>query len=554
MDTLLEQDTKVIAFGRFTLLPGRGELYVGEGGDSAIALGPRATAVLMALIGARGTVVSQNQLLELAWPGQDIHASNLRVQIAALRKALGEDRNLIGTVAGRGYVFAGRLNVATPGAAGVSGVHGVRGALGASGAFGAAAASWSVEMRLRARPLPLPMAELIGREAQLQDALGRLEGCRLLTLAGTGGIGKTLLALGMAHRAAAETSVPKRCVAWAELAEAGDAAGVARVVAGALGLALNGHVGIAAPGASSGPAAGALSNVAPGAAHGEVPGEAPGPAPGATLGPVPSAAPGEAYAALADTQALAALAAGIGQQPVLLVLDNCEHVPDAVAWLAEELLQRCPQLRLLVTSRQPLLAAGETVWRVPPLAVPDVDVVDAAHLLQYSAVQLFVARVRAADGGFLPAQRVAVQIAAICRRLEGLPLAIELAAACVPALGVEQTAAGLEDMLRLLRRGRRNAPLRHQSMRAALDWSYALLAEPMRCALQHLAALPDGFGIETAAAALAPHGFSLYEAIDALAGLVSHSLAMVDHSGPRARYRLPTTTRAYALELRGGGC
>jgi predicted ATPase len=238
---------------------------------------------------------------------------------------------------------------------------------------------------------------------------------------------------------------------------------------------------------------------------------------------------------------------------VLLVLDNCEHLPDAVARLAEELLQRCPQLRLLVTSRQPLLAAGETVWRVPPLAVPDVDVVDAAHLLQYSAVQLFVARVRAADGGFLPAQRVAVQIAAICRRLEGLPLAIELAAACVPALGVEQTAAGLEDMLRLLRRGRRNAPLRHQSMRAALDWSYALLAEPMRCALRHLAALPDGFGIEAAAAALAPHGFSLYEAIDALAGLVSHSLAMVDHSGPRARYRLPSTTRAYALELRGGG-
>ncbi|WP_377705808.1 ATP-binding protein [Pseudoduganella sp. UC29_71] len=408
-------------------------------------------------------------------------------------------------------------------------------------------------MRLRARPLPLPMAELIGREAQLHDALGRLDGCRLLTLAGTGGIGKTLLALGMAHRVAAASAVPERCVAWAELAEAGDAAGVAGVVAGALGLALNGHSGIAAPGASSGPAAGASSSAAPSAAPGEVPGEAPGPTPGATLGAVPSASPGEAYTALADTQALAALAAGIGQQPVLLVLDNCEHVPDAVARLAEELLQRCPQLRLLVTSRQPLLAAGETVWRVPPLAVPDVDVVDAAHLLQYSAVQLFVARVRAADGGFLPAQRVAVQIAVICRRLEGLPLAIELAAACVPALGVEQTAAGLEDMLRLLRRGRRNAPLRHQSMRAALDWSYALLAEPMRCALQQLAALPDGFGIEAAAAALAPHGFSLYEAIDALAGLVSHSLAMVDHSGPRARYRLPSTTRAYALELRGGG-
>jgi predicted ATPase len=118
-------------------------------------------------------------------------------------------------------------------------------------------------------------------------------------------------------------------------------------------------------------------------------------------------------------------------------------------------------------------------------------------------------------------------------------------------LGVEQTASGLDDMLRLLRRGRRNAPLRHQSMRAALDWSYALLAEPMRCALRHLAALPDGFSMEAAVSALAPQGFSLYEAIDALAGLVGHSLALVDHSGPRARYRLPATTRAYALELRG---
>eukprot|EP01034_Spumella_vulgaris_P040829 gene40829-50522_t len=189
MDTLLEQDTDAIAFGRYTLLPGRGELQAGCGGDGAadrrtVALGPRATAVLMALIASRGTVVSQNALLALAWPGQDIHASNLRVQIAALRKALGEDRNLIGTVAGRGYVFSGRLS-----------------ALPAAAAAAAAAARGPA--RPCTRQLPLPMAELIGREAQLRDALARLENCRLLTLAGTGGIGKTLLALAMAHRSAA---------------------------------------------------------------------------------------------------------------------------------------------------------------------------------------------------------------------------------------------------------------------------------------------------------------------------------------------------------------
>ena len=468
MNTLLEQDRDIVAFGRFTLLPGRGELQSEDkNGDGRVtALGPRATAVLMALIASRGKVVSQNDLLALAWPGQDIHASNLRVQIAALRKALGEDRNLIGTVAGRGYVFAGRLSAAP-----------------------AAGAPARAHARPCTRQLPLPMAELIGREAQLQDALARLEHCRLLTLAGTGGIGKTLLALSMAHRAALDSPGG---VAWAELAEVGGAAGVADAVACALGL---------------------------------------------------GAASGHTQASLADH---------IGQQPMLLVLDNCEHLADAAARLVEMLLQRCSQLRLLVTSRQPLLAAGESVWRVPPLAVPDVDMVDGAHLLQYSALQLFVARVRAADSSFHPTPRLAVQIAAICRRLEGLPLAIELAAACVPALGVEQTAAGLDDMLRLLRRGRRNAPLRHQSMRAALDWSYALLAEPMRVALQHLAALPDGFTMEAAVAALAPQGLSLYEAIDALAGLVGHSLALVDHGGGRARYRLSATTRAYALALRDG--
>ncbi|CAN7270106.1 winged helix-turn-helix domain-containing protein [Pseudoduganella sp. LjRoot289] len=476
MDTLREHDTGRIAFGRHTLLPERGEL---QAHDSApVSLGPRATAVLMALIGARGSVISQDYLLKHAWPGQDIHASNLRVQIAALRKALGEDRDLIGTVAGRGYVFAGRLSSAS----------------GCAAAFSAAGES----ARPKVRPLPLPMAEMIGREALLQNALKRLDGCRVLTLAGTGGIGKTSLAMAMAHRVAdAADGVRdgmKDGVAWAELADLCAADGVAGAVAGALGMEVD---------TSHGP------------------------------------------------NTLAALAECIGQRPLLLVLDNCEHLADAVARLVEMLLQRCPRLRMLATSRQPLLAAGETVLRVPALMVPDETEPEGAHLLQYSAVQLFVTRVRAADGDFHPSPRMAGLIAAICRRLEGLPLAIELAAACVPALGVEQTAAGLGEMLQLLRRGRRTAPARHQTMRAALDWSYALLTDPMRGALRHLAQLPDGFTIDAAVAALAPQGYTAFDAIDALAGLVSHSLALVDHAGTPARYRLPATTRAYALELRG---
>lgn len=468
METLLERDTGRIAFGRHTLLPGRGQLQPHDG--NPVSLGPRATAVLMALIGARGNVISQDDLLERAWPGQDIHASNVRVQIAALRKALGEDRNLIGTVAGRGYVFAGPSATLPDGEAASSGSS----------------------ARFCVRTLPLPMVELVGRDALVHNALQRLGTCRLLTLAGTGGIGKTVLALAMAHRAAA---APGAYVAWAELAEVGEAGDAAGAVARALGL-------------------------------GVTPGQEPRP------GHTPYS-----------------LAAQIGTRPLLLVLDNCEHLADAVARLVEVLQQRCPQLRLLATSRQPLLAAGETVLRVPPLAVPDETEADGAQLLRHSALQLFVARVRAADSGFRPTPHMAGRIAAICRRLDGLPLAIELAAACVPSLGVEQTAAGLDDVLQLLRRGRRNAPARHQTMRAALDWSYALLTDAMRGALRHLAPLRDGFTLDAAVAALAPQGYTAFDAIDALAGLVSHSLALVDHTATPARYRLPATTRAYALGL-----
>ncbi|SFU83492.1 ATP-binding protein [Pseudoduganella namucuonensis] len=470
MDTWLQEDNDTIVFGRYRLLPRRGELRTACG--RAIPLGPRATAVLLALIGARGGIVSQEALLKSAWPGQDIHASNLRVQIAALRRALGEGRELIGTVAGRGYLFAGV-------ASSRSSPSPSSGATGAVGAAGGRAAPVD-----RVRRAPLRMPELIGRQRHLQEALARLDGVRMLTLAGIGGIGKTVLAQAMVRRRAAESTNP---VCWVELADVRTEEGVAAAVARALGW------------------------------------------------------PAAPY------HTAATLAAEIGRQPLLLALDNCEHVADSAARLAETLLQRCPRLRLLATSRQPLLAAGETVWRVPPLAAPPYGEGGPAHALQSSAVQLFLARVRAADSQFDPTPRALRLIARVCHRLDGLPLAIELAAACVPALGLEQTANGLDDVLRLLRNGRRNAPPRHQTMRAALDWSYALLGENTRLALCHLAMLPDGFTIEAAVAALKPQGLSDYEAIDSLAGLVAHSLLGADHSAVPSRYRMLATTRAYAV-------
>ena len=437
-----------MAFGGFKFIPQRCELLADDG--RCIALGLRATLLLQALIKAGGRILSQQELLAQVWPGQDIHEGNLRVQIAALRKALAGARDLIGTVAGRGYLFSGRVRIE---------------------ALQAAAAVRS--------GLPLPVTAMVGREEDIAVVLQRLASERMVTLAGCAGIGKTLLALSAAHR------LPQACGAgarWVDLDAAGPAQGVAGAIAAALAL--------------------------------------------------PASAP------------LPELLRLIGARQLLLVLDNCEHVAAECSRVADALLQHCPGVTLLATSRHPLLAEGESVYRVPPLAVPDEGERDAALLAACSAVQLFLARARGADSAFAPDARTLAVIGAICRRLDGIPLAIELAAARVSALGVDQTAAGLGDMLRLLRGGRRTAPARQQTLRAALDWSFVLLPETARAALCRLAALPACFTLETAQDVLRPHGLDDAQVAGSLASLAAHSL-LVPEAG---RYRMLATTRAYGIE------
>jgi predicted ATPase len=231
----------------------------------------------------------------------------------------------------------------------------------------------------------------------------------------------------------------------------------------------------------------------------------------------------------------------------LLVLDNCEHLADACSRLVETLLAQGPGLHVLATSRQPLLAGGETVLRVPALDFPAPQESDPATLAASPAVALFVARAAAADAAFAPDAAGMAAIAAICRRLDGLPLAIELAAAQVPGLGLARVAAGLDDMLRLLQGCSDAATPRHRTLRAALDWSYVLLPRAAQDALRRLAALPAWFTLDEAATLLR-RDYSSYEAIDSLAALAAHSLLVVEH-GRHARFRLLSTTRAYALSL-----
>jgi len=242
------------------------------------------------------------------------------------------------------------------------------------------------------------------------------------------------------------------------------------------------------------------------------------------------------------------VAAALGAKRVLLVLDNCEHVIEAAARMAAALLTVNPHARVMATSREPLRAPGEYVYRVLSLALPAEGAQDREDLLDAAAVQLFVARARAADLRFSPDARSAVITGAVCRRLDGIPLAIELAAARTATLGLEELAVRLDDRFRLLTGGLRTALPRHQTLRATVDWSYELLSERERVVLQRLAVFAGSFVLEAASEVAASVDVSAEDVVDAVAGLVTKSLVSADVAGAVAQYRLLETTRAYALE------
>src|SRR5258707_9128811 len=232
----------------------------------------------------------------------------------------------------------------------------------------------------------------------------------------------------------------------------------------------------------------------------------------------------------------------------MLVLDNCEHVVDTAAQMAEALLRSSPATRVIATSREPLRTEGEWVYPVPPLAVPAEGSPDGEDPLRYGAIRLFVERASAAAPHSPPDARAAVAMAGICRRLDGIPLAIELAAARVATLGIEGLAARLDDRFQLLAGGHRTALPRHQTLRATLDWSYELLTEPEPVLLRRLAIFAGGFTFEAARAVVADTEIAAPDVVDWVANLVAKSLVTADSGGATVRYRLLETTRAYALE------
>jgi predicted ATPase/DNA-binding winged helix-turn-helix (wHTH) protein len=450
-----------LEFGRFRLLTRQRELRIG---DKPVALGSRAFDVLLVLIEAGGDLVSKEELLARAWPGIVVEESNIQVQISALRKALGKERHLILTVPLRGYRFTGEVRV----------VH-------ESGA-----AAREGEGRAPPTNLPAALADFIGREAELATVRELLRQNRLVTLVGTGGIGKTRLALEAARGACGE--FPDG-VWLAELAPLTDPELVPSAMHAALGL-------------QSG----------------------------------------------AGRWTRERLAAALRERRLLLVLDNCEHLIGAAAREAETLLAAAPQVRMLATSQEPLGIEGECTLRLRPLEFPAEHVTELASAERHDAVRLFVARARAAHPQFALNERNAPTVAMICRRLDGIPLAIELAAARSAALGIEGLAQRLDLRFHVLTGGRRTALPRHQTLRATLDWSHRLLAEPDRIVLRRLAVFAGSFTLEAAGRVVADAGLPEWEVVGRIAELVDKSLVVADSAGRERRYRLLETTHAYAME------
>jgi predicted ATPase/transcriptional regulator with XRE-family HTH domain len=335
--------------------------------------------------------------------------------------------------------------------------------------------------------IPWPVSSLIGREPDITAirALIADDGQRLITLTGVGGSGKTRLAVQVA---AELLSAFADGVWFVELAATSSPALVPRTVAGALSVREMEH------------------------------------------------------APILDT-----LLGFLRRKSLLLILDNCEHLIDACAALAHRLLTACPDLHILATSREPLRIAGERRWQVQPLAVPDLGgAVSFEALAGTAAVRLFVERAQAIDAEFTLTEANAASVAQICARLDGIPLAIELAASRIGVLTAAQIAERLEDDFRLLAGGARGGPSRLQTMQAALTWSYDLLSASEQAAFRLLSAFAGGFHLEAAETICSLDTGDGPDVLDTLSRLVDKSLVVADRTPRGRRYRLLEPVRQYA--------
>jgi predicted ATPase/DNA-binding winged helix-turn-helix (wHTH) protein len=335
--------------------------------------------------------------------------------------------------------------------------------------------------------LPIALTRLVGRDAAVRAVVDLMGQHRLVTVVGPGGMGKTTLVLAVTDHL--PRTMPPRNLCFVDLAAVSDAALVPGVLAASFGI----------PGPHDDPI-------------------------GALIGRLQAA-------------------------PTLLILDNCEHVVTCVALIVERILHAAPGVSILATSRERLLAQGEQVYSLEPLRCPaHSKSITAAQALEYPAVQLFVERACSAGDPFEITDRNADAVVAVCRRLDGVPLAIELVAARVNALGLEVLAHSIDDSLLLLLKGRRTSGVRHQSLSGALDWSYRLLTPVEQVILRRLAIFSGPFSLDSAAGVVLGDGVEETDVSETLVSLALKSLLTTDTSGESVRYRLLHVTRAFAAE------
>ncbi|CAH0340895.1 winged helix-turn-helix domain-containing protein [Rhizobium sp. CECT 9324] len=462
---LAESLQRSYSFGPFVLIPERQLLVEGE---KPVRIGGRALDVLTALVERPGQVVDKRELLLRVWPGVAVDEANLKVNMGVIRRALGEGAGhpqYIATVVGRGYRFVAPVSLS------------------------GAPSPIQIEDKTvdRRHNLPIGTTRIVGREETIASILRELDGARLVSIVGTGGIGKTTVVLAVAER-----SIDRFVdgVWFVDLAALKDPNLVPNAIATAVGLT----------------------------AH--------------------------------TTNLTAALGAALQERSMLLVLDNCEHVIDAVAVCAQKLLASAGNVKILTTSREPLSIKGERVRRLSGLALPPVSTaskMNAEDALGFSAVQLFVDRASDRSATFSMQDADAAIIAGICRRLDGLALAIELAATRIDTFRPAELLDRLDDRFRLLL-GRRAGPERHRTLAATIDWSYELLANGEQTLMRRLSVFSGTFTLAEACRVASDETIDELQVIDDLSGLVAKSLLAVDLLDTDVTYRMLETTRAYASE------
>jgi predicted ATPase/DNA-binding winged helix-turn-helix (wHTH) protein len=434
--------------------------------DEPLQLGARALDILIALVERAGEVITHTELISRVWPDVTVEEANLRVHIAGLRKALGDGREgarYVANVPGRGYCFVAPVTRST-----------------------AHRSLPQAEAAVTDRPpkLPAQLTRIVGRNDTVRVISAQLTKCRFVTIVGPGGMGKTTVAVSIAH---ALIESFHGAVFFIDLGALSDPHLVPTAVASALGF-------------------------------------------------------------LVQVQdPLLSLLAFLSDKRALLVLDNCEHVIAAAAALAERVVSEAPQAHILATSREALQVEGEHVHLLDALESPPDDVgLTAAETLRYPAAQLFMERAEASGYRSELSEAEAPIVARICRRLDGIALAIELAGSRAGSHGIRGTEELLDHRFRLLWQSRRTALPRHQTLNALLDWSYNLLSELEKAILCRLSAFVGEFTLKAACSVASEMDVDDTAVIDAITGLVAKSLIHTTLSNGSTCYRLLDTTRAYA--------